>query len=304
MSPRQSSLQLPKPSSRFSLILAGGLARGAAHLGAWRALSDAQLVPERVVGVSIGAIVGAWLCKEGCTEETSARLRYLARSVHKDLSANKRNIKSFWELRHLMSFGQRRSFVEEKLGMKGLTFGELPLPLYVAATRLIPPGRVVFGDDPDGSVAEAILASTAVPSHLPVRAGHSYYLDGGLSGNLPVSEAAKRGARVVLAVSLGSPVRDGRGKARKVLWRVCRDIYRLSTLREIEGSRARGITVLQVSSPEIESHGLFSFEKLDMIEEHGYKATQCVLPALLQALGRPGGNEPSTSELQGGTGGS
>ncbi|MGH7424520.1 MAG: patatin-like phospholipase family protein [Candidatus Methylomirabilales bacterium] len=43
----------------FSLILAGGLARGAARLGAWRALAETELVPKRVAGVSIGAIIGA-----------------------------------------------------------------------------------------------------------------------------------------------------------------------------------------------------------------------------------------------------
>jgi NTE family protein len=262
-------------------------------LGAWRALSEAQLVPERVVGVSIGAIVGAWLCKEGGTKEALDHLFCLAQRVHKDFSAKGRN---FWDPWRLISFEQRRSFIEDTLGMKHLTFSELPLPLYVAATRLLPPGRVVFGDHPTESVAEAVLASTAVLSHPPVRVGKSYYLDGGLSGNLPVSEAVKRGARVILAVNLGLPLSPGRGKVRQTVWHLCRDVYRFSNHREVKRSRAHGATVLQVTSTEIESHGLFAFEKLDMIAEQGYKATQCVLPALHEALGRLGTEEPSTSE--------
>ncbi|MFQ5959968.1 MAG: patatin-like phospholipase family protein [Candidatus Methylomirabilales bacterium] len=297
MNPHQSSPLLPKPIPRFALILAGGLARGAAHLGAWRALLHARLVPDRVVGVSIGAILGAWLCKEGYTEETAIRLRDLARTVHKGLSANKANLRDFWGAWRLISLAQRRSFIEETLGMQGLTFRELRVPLYVAATRLIPPGRVVFGDDLRESVTEAILASTAVPSHLPVRMGNAHYLDGGLSGNLPVSEAVKRGSRVILVVNLGPPFRRGQGKTREVVWRVCQDVYRLSSLREVAGARAQGATVLEVSSAEIESHGLFSFEKLDMIEEEGYKATRRVLPALHHVIG-------ANAELHGGTGGS
>lgn len=293
MNTRQFPPLVQKTPSRFSLILAGGLARGAAHLGAWRALSEAQLVPERVVGVSIGAIVGAWLCKEGGAEEALDHLLCLAQRVHKDFSAKGKN---FWDPWRLISFEQRRSFIEETLGMKHLTFSELPLPLYVAATRLLPPGRVVFGDYPTESVAEAVLASTAVLSHPPVRVGKSYYLDGGLSGNLPVSEAVKRGAQVILAVNLGPPLSRGRGKVRETVWHFCRDVYRFSSLREVKRSRAHGATVLQVTSAEIESHGLFAFEKLDMIAEQGYKATQCVLPALHEALGRLGTEEPSTSE--------
>lgn len=295
---------LPTPTRRFALILAGGLARGAAHLGVWRALSHAGLVPERVVGVSIGAMVGAWLCREGANGEASTNLRDLARTVHKDFSANKRNIKDFWQAWRLLSLGQRRSFVEDTLGMKDLTFRELPIPLYVSATRLIPPGRVVFGDDPEHSVPEAILASTAVPSHLPVRVGNAYYLDGGLSGNLPVSEAVKRGSRVILVVNLGPPFRRGRGRTREAIWRICQDLYWLSSLREVESSMAQGVTVFQVTSPAIESHGLFSFEGLDIVEEEGYKATQCILPALRQTLGRTEGTVPPTSQFRGGRGGS
>jgi len=55
---------------------------------------------------------------------------------------------------------------------------------------------------------------------------------------------------------------------------------------------------------ESESHVLLAFEALDLIEEEGYKATQCVLPALLHVLGRLGGRNPSASTLQGGPGGS
>ena len=55
---------------------------------------------------------------------------------------------------------------------------------------------------------------------------------------------------------------------------------------------------------EIESYGLLAFEALDLIEEERYKATQCVLPALLHVLGRLGGRNPSASTLQGGPGGS
>lgn len=290
MNPQYPPPVLQKSPSRFSLILAGGLARGAAHLGAWRALSEAKLLPERVVGVSIGSIIGGWLCKEGGTGEALDEIRGLAHALQNEVTTKGRN---FWDTWRLVSLAQRRSIVEERLGLGGVTFRDLPLPLYVAATRLVPPGRVVFGDHATGSVAEAILASTAVVSHPPVRVEGSYFVDGGLSGNLPVTEAVKRGGRVVLAVDLGPALWPRGGKPGEVVRRFCRVMYRLMSHREIESSRAQGVTVVQVRSAEIEAFGLFAFEGLDRIEEEGYKATRRVLPALQRALSHLGDDPKS-----------
>ena len=53
---------------------------------------------------------------------------------------------------------------------------------------------------------------------------------------------------------------------------------------------------------ECERYGRGAFQVLDLIEEAGYKATQCLLPALLHAPGRLGGEDPSASALHGGAG--
>ncbi|MFQ5801507.1 MAG: patatin-like phospholipase family protein [Candidatus Methylomirabilales bacterium] len=284
---------LIKSPSRFSVVLSGGLARGAAHLGVWRALSEGQLVPERVVGVSIGAMVGAYLCKEGSRGEALGILKELvAQALQNETKVKEGNL---WDTWRLISLARRRAFIEEALGLRGLTFSQLPLPLYITATRLLPPGRVVFGDQPTDSVVEAILASTAVPSHPPVRVGDHYYLDGGMSGNLPVKEAVERGGRVILAVNLGPPMRRTSGPLGDVLWRFCQNVSRLPSLWEVQRCKAQGATVFQVSSSAIESYGMFAFDRLDTIEEAGYKATQRVLPALHKALVRLGEEHTSSA---------
>jgi len=67
----------------------------------------------------------------------------------------------------------------------------------------------------------------------------------------------------------------------------------------------RGTTVLWVASTAIESYGLCALERLDRIEEGGYKATQRILPALRRALvARPLHEGASALVFQGGTGGS
>ncbi len=258
-------------------------------------------MPERVVGVSIGAMIGAYLCKEGSRPEALAVFRDLVAQALQNDNPKRGNL---WDAWRLISLERRRAFIEEELGLRGLTFSDLPLPLYITATRLLPPGRVVFGDQPTDAVAAAILASTAVPSHPPVRVGDHYYLDGGMSGNLPVMEAVERGGQIILAVHLGPPIRRPSGPARGVLWRLCRDVSRLPSRWELHRSKVRGANVFLVSSAAIDSHGLFAFDRLDTIEEAGYKATQRVLPALHEALGRLGEDDTSTARPQGGDGGS
>ncbi|MEK7339012.1 MAG: patatin-like phospholipase family protein, partial [candidate division NC10 bacterium] len=67
---------------RWGLILGGGAARGAAHLGILVALGEAGLTPDLVVGVSIGAIVGAVYCQDGSA--ALPRLRAAARGLARE----------------------------------------------------------------------------------------------------------------------------------------------------------------------------------------------------------------------------
>ncbi|MGH7363502.1 MAG: patatin-like phospholipase family protein, partial [Candidatus Methylomirabilales bacterium] len=106
---------------RWGLILGGGAARGAAHLGVLAALCEAGLTPDLVVGVSIGAIVGAVYCQSG--PAALPLLRVVARSIAP-------------EGRRLLAPARRRAVLEEDLGLRGVTFERLPLPLRVTATAL------------------------------------------------------------------------------------------------------------------------------------------------------------------------
>ena len=76
-----------KASGPFNLILAGGLARGLPVWGLGEPLRRYSSFRSGLFGVSIGAIIGAWLCKEGGTGEALAGLRNLARTMQGDLCA-------------------------------------------------------------------------------------------------------------------------------------------------------------------------------------------------------------------------
>lgn len=269
--------------ARFAVVLGGGAARGAAHLGVLRALAEANLHPDLVVGVSIGALVGVAYCREEDPGRAMERLRSRAQQLQEELVDLPR-WKRLKQVLHLFSYESRRRFLEEELALRGLSFASLHVPLLVTATCLFPPRREVFGINKEDSVAEAVLASTALPSHLPVRVDGRLYLDGGLMGNLPTSVAAKQGARVILAVNLGFLFKRRNGPPFLFPWKVVDAIGKAQMRFEANVSRRLGAVVFELSIPEAEAESVLAFERLDKLEEAGYKACLNLVPALTGAI--------------------
>src|SRR3990172_7605842 len=188
--------------------------------------------------------------------------------------------------RILRLFGrrQRRRWLEQELGLKGVSFGSLRPPLRVTATRLFPLGRAILGGSPAEPVVEALMASSALPSRFPVKYRGEFLFDGALSGNLPTLTALEQGARVIVAVNLGFLFKRRMGLRRLLPWRVIDWAGKAQMRREAGECRRRGAGVFEVRSDRIEAESILGFEKLDKLIEEGYKATQPYLPAIKGAL--------------------
>src|SRR3990172_1104724 len=104
----------------FALVLGGGAARGAAHIGVLRALEEEGLLPDLLVGVSMGAIVGAVFATEDDHRRAIERLRDAAIALQDRFVDLPRPVKL---LRVIQLFGrrQRPSLLEQKLFLKRLT---------------------------------------------------------------------------------------------------------------------------------------------------------------------------------------
>ncbi|MBI3989599.1 MAG: patatin-like phospholipase family protein [candidate division NC10 bacterium] len=269
--------------ARFAVVLGGGAARGAAHLGVLRALVESSLMPDLIVGVSIGAIVGAAYCKGEDPRDALGRLRSFSRDLQSGL-ANLPKWVRFKRALQLFSYETRRGFLEDVLGLRGLTFAHLKTPLLVTATCLFPLKRAVFGLKSDDSVVEAVLASTALPSRFPINVAGRPYLDGGLTGNLPTLVAARAGARVILAVSVGFLFRRREGPPFLFPWKFVDTLGKIQMRLEANVSRKSGRVVLELPIHEAEGESVLAFEKLDKLEEAGYKACLNCVPVLAGAL--------------------
>ncbi len=196
----------------FALVLAGGGARGVAHTGVLRALEHAGYAPSGIVGVSMGAIVGAtyalnanWyadlvgLDVDGIpgltTRDTRSSMRARAKSVLDGGRA----------LRHLMlrwgalapSETPIRAKLEELTLGKDLEDGRIPV--VAVATDLTTGKRVVIDH---GSAAEATYASAALAGILPpARRNGTLLADGAYADIAPIDVARAMGAEVVIAVN-------------------------------------------------------------------------------------------------------
>ena len=183
----------------IGLALGGGAARGFAHIGVMRTLEAHGIVPDVIVGTSIGAVVGGCYAArqmEGL-EEWSRKLTM-------------RGVLSYLDLNLSGSGLIRGDHLAKQLetGLADARIDELPIRFAAIATEFNTGHEIWLTR---GRLAEALRASYALPGIFPpVRIGGRWLVDGALVNPVPVSAARALGARLVIAVNLNSDL-FGRG---------------------------------------------------------------------------------------------
>ena len=183
---------------RIGLALGAGAARGWAHIGALRELIAMGIVPDVVVGSSIGALVG------GCY--AAGRLDELEAFVR---SLNRRRVFGLLDFSFsgagLIGGDKLRTRLNKTIG--GLRIEDLPMRCAGVATELGTGHEVWLRR---GSLIDAMRASYALPGVFePVRLGHRWLIDGAVVNPVPVSVARALGAERVIALSIAA---DGTGR--------------------------------------------------------------------------------------------
>ena len=175
----------------IALVLGSGAARGFAHIGVIRTLLAHGIVPDIVIGTSMGALVG------GCYANN--QLDELADWAN---SLTRRRIISYLDVRlggsGLINGGRLANLLGESLGTTLIE--DLPTRFAAIATE-VGTGHEVWLTR--GSLSLALRASYALPGVFPpVSIGGRWLVDGALVNPVPVSAARALGARVVIAVNL------------------------------------------------------------------------------------------------------
>ena len=185
-----------------AFVLGGGGVLGSAEVGMLRALVDRSVIPDLVVGSSVGALNGALFA----ADPTPATVDYMVETWSK---LSKRGVFGNNVLgqigtlarhgTHLHPNDGLRQLIDERLG--GVDFADLALRFECVAACIERAAAQWFTSGP---VTEAVLASSAVPGLLPaVEIGGEHFLDGGLVRSVPVGRAVAHGARRIFVLQVG-----------------------------------------------------------------------------------------------------
>ncbi|HEY8198122.1 MAG TPA: patatin-like phospholipase family protein [Gemmatimonadales bacterium] len=184
----------------IAVVLSGGGAKTAAHLGACRAVKEAGFEPAWYVATSMGAVIAAGLASGVGNDEMLERITQLgARSIVREPFAPVAGLFS----RSLMKPGPLRQAIEALVPAR--RFADLTVPLTVTAVDLDTGELVLFGAGAQvAPLVDVLCASCALPMYYPpVVLGGRRYGDGGLRGVVPLEPAAELEVELVLAVDVG-----------------------------------------------------------------------------------------------------
>ena len=179
----------PAERPRVGLALAGGFARGIAHIGVLRILREAGIPIDMVAGTSVGALIGAAFCAGTPLDEME---RIGATTSFTDFGR--------WTPSWLgLATNQRmEKYLAQFTSAK--TFEELSIPLAIAATDINAGVSVYYTRGPVGL---PLRASCAYPGlFVPIQFEGRTLVDGFLTAPVPVEGALLLGADIVIAVYL------------------------------------------------------------------------------------------------------
>jgi NTE family protein len=223
---RVATASAPPAGPRIGLALSGGGARGLAHVGVLKVLEEMRIPISCVTGTSMGAIVGGTFAAGRSPGEMEKIVVAAPWSdIFRDAPPRK-------EIAVRRKFDDYKTLFKPEFGVKdgGLSlpmgviagvsieaffrelatpafgigdFNKLPIPFRAMATD-IETGQSVVLDH--GSLAQAMRASMSVPGAIaPVEIDGRLLVDGGIANNLPINEARKLCADVIIAVNISTP---------------------------------------------------------------------------------------------------
>ena len=190
----------------IAFVLSGGGNRGALQAGALKVLIERGIVPDLIVGTSVGAlngmVVAANPTREGveCLAEGWKRTRRSDVFPGNALTVGWRVLTGRGSLHGRDNFSR---YVLSSLPPSVRRFKDLKVQGLATATSLATGQLRLLGEDPNERLLDAILASTAIPPfYPPYLYGNEYLVDGALVANLPLSHAILRGARTIYTLEI------------------------------------------------------------------------------------------------------
>ncbi|KAJ8379678.1 hypothetical protein SKAU_G00004560 [Synaphobranchus kaupii] len=270
----------------IALVLGGGGARGCSQVGVIKALSESGIPVDLIGGTSIGSLMGALYAED----RSCSRMRVRAREWAMEMtSVFKKVLDLTYPITSMFSGASFNSSISA--AFKGKQIEDLWIPYFNITTDITASTMRVHTD---GSLWRYVRASMSLSGYLPPlcdpKDGH-LLMDGGYINNLPADVARSMGAKVVIAIDVGSQDEThltNYGDSLSGWWLLWKRFNPLAervkvlNMAEIQTRLAYVCCVRQMESvkssdyceyirPPIDRYGTLEFGKFDEIAEVGYQ---------------------------------
>ena len=296
---QDSTILLKPPRPKVGVVLGGGGAKGAAHIGALKYIEEMGIPVDYVAGTSMGSILGGLYAMGYTPDELAALIadmnwsEYIGNRIQRStMSLESRERTSTTQLNipfsleglfdkdpgtgfinNLPSAYVNNSslvnlFNDLCVGyQEEMDFNDLPIPFACVATDIATGEEVVIRS---GNVPTAMRASMAIPGVFsPVTIGDKVLVDGGLVNNFPADVLKEMGADIIIGVE----VVNEKKITQKDIQSLPQLLGRL-VINSTKGKRKANSELCNIHIvPDISGYGMLSFthEAIDTLVGRGYK---------------------------------
>jgi len=265
---------------KLGLVLSGGGIRGAAHIGAIKALEENNIKADIVTGTSAGSMVAALYSMGYTAAEMYEFLKKYAKTIMgitpRYLFSNIRENQGI-KVKGMVSGINIEKVMQEIAKEKNISkINDVNMPIAIVATDLLDSKKVVFTNREnltenyclrDIDIGTAVRASCSVPGvYTPVEFGEYQLVDGGLFNNLPVEEAKKLGAEKIISIKFNIKHK----RKYNTLYNIAMQSIDLMTENLIQESIKQSDVLINLDLKDVKS---FNLSKMEFCYEQGYKQT-------------------------------
>jgi len=262
-----------------AFVLSGGGARGAFQVGALKALLEAGYQPDLLVGTSVGAINSAYLALHGVDLASVEKLIQVWQEAKQAdlLPSNYLKISLRMLLNRDLDYSahhMRDFYISHGLNPE-LTFADIKSVRLITVAADLNSGKpVLHGTNPQDSILEGVLASTALPPWVPpMEQGDRLLVDGGVVSVLPIEVAIKAGASEIFALDV-SDSRPANISAHGVVPFLGK-VIATSNYRQVELemalAKAQGVSVRYIQLIGDDPVTIWDFDKTESRITKGYE---------------------------------
>ena len=298
----QQNVSIPAPRPKVGVVLGGGGAKGAAHIGVLKYFEELGIPVDYVAGTSMGSIM-AGLYALGYTPDELAVL--IANMNWSEYIGNKidRNMMSFemrkrrattlvslpFSVETLLDKEVKGDFMSELPSayvnnsslvnlfndlcvgyQEDMDFNNLPIPFACVATDLVTGDEVVLRS---GNVSNAMRASMAIPGvFAPVVIDDMVLVDGGLVNNFPADVLKSMGADIIIGVEITKDKRFTANDLKSLPQLMGRLLTNTTSAKRTENRSLCDVYIV----PDVSGYGMLSFtpDAIDTLVNRGYRKAQ------------------------------